>query len=98
MADYSFSSTSVNIRRIVNVSLLHQPVLGVKMTQKELIDKVHGEMSGKVPFAEVIHRIAKVITQEGEINFCTMFARLEPASSAYVKTYPDDISDGPWDI
>ena len=68
------------------------------MTQKELIDKVHGEMSGRVPFAEVVHRIANAITQEGEINFRTMFARLEPASSAYVYAYPDDISDGPWDI
>ena len=68
------------------------------MTQKELIDKVHGEMSGRVPFAEVVHRIANAIAQEGKTNFRTMFARLEPASSAYVYAYPDDISDGPWDI
>lgn len=68
------------------------------MTQKELIDKVHGEMSGSVSFAEVVHRIAKAIAQEGETNFRTLFARLEPASSAYVYAYPDDISDGPWDI
>ena len=68
------------------------------MTQKELIDKVHNELSGRVPFAEVVHRIAKAITQEGEINFRTLFARLEQASSAYVYAYPDDISDGPWDI
>lgn len=68
------------------------------MTQRELIEKVHGEMSGRVPFTEVIRRIAKAIAQEGETNFCTMFARLEPASSAYVYAYPGDISDGPWDI
>ena len=68
------------------------------MTQRELIDKVHSEMSGRVPFAEVVHCIAKAIAQEGETNFRTMFARLEPASSAYVDAYPDDISDGPWDI
>lgn len=68
------------------------------MTQEELIDKVHGEMSGRVPFAEVVHRIANAIRQEGETNFRTLFARLEPASSACVYTYPDDISDGPWDI
>jgi hypothetical protein len=68
------------------------------MTQKELIDKVHGEMSGKAPFAEILHRIAKAIAQEGDTNFRTMFAKLEPASSAYVYAYPDDISDGPWDI
>jgi hypothetical protein len=68
------------------------------MTQKELIDKVHGEMSGKAPFAEILHRIAKAIAQEGDTNFCTMFAKLEPASSAYVYAHPEDISDGPWDI
>ena len=68
------------------------------MTQKELIDKVHGEMIGRAPFAEVVHRIAKAITQEGEKDFRTVFARLEPASSAYVYAYPNDISDGPWDI
>ena len=68
------------------------------MTQRELIDKVHGEMSGKVSFAEVVHRIAHAITHEGETNFRTLFAKLEPASSSYVYAYPDDISDGPWDI
>lgn len=68
------------------------------MTQKELIDKVHSDISGKVSFAEVVHRIAHAITQEGETNFRTLFAKLEPASSAYVYAYPDDISDGPWDI
>ncbi len=68
------------------------------MTQRELIEKVHDEMSGRVPFAEVVRRISKVIAQEGETNFRTMFARLEPASSAYVYAYPGDISDGPWDI
>ena len=68
------------------------------MTQRELIDKVHSEISGKVPFAEVVHRIAKAIAQGGEKDFCKMFAKLEPASSAYVYAYPDDISDGPWDI
>ena len=68
------------------------------MTQRELIDRVHGEMSGKVPFAEIVHRIAHVITQEGETNFRTIFAKLEPASSAYANAYPDDISDDPWDI
>ena len=68
------------------------------MTQKELIDKVHSEMPSSVPFAEVVHRIAKTITQEGETNFRTLFAKLEPASSAYIKAYPADISDGPWNI
>lgn len=68
------------------------------MTQKKLIDKVHGEMSGKAPFAEIVHRIAKAIAQEGDTNFRTMFAKLEPASSAYIYAYPEDISDGPWDI
>ena len=68
------------------------------MTQRDLIDKVHGEMFGKVPFAEVVHRIAKAIAQEGKTNSRKMFAKLEPASSAYVYAYPDDISDGPWDI
>jgi hypothetical protein len=68
------------------------------MTQKELIDKVHDEMCGRVPFAAVVRRISKAIAQEGETNFRTMFARLEPASSAYVYAYPEDISDGPWDI
>lgn len=68
------------------------------MTQKELIDKVHGEMSGKAPFAEIVHRIAKAIAQEGDTNFRTMFAKLEPASRAYIYAYPEDISDGPWDI
>ena len=55
-------------------------------------------MYGRVPFAAVVRRISKVIAQEGETNFRTMFARLEPASSAYVYAYPEDISDGPWDI
>ena len=55
-------------------------------------------MSGKAPFAEIVHRIAKAIVQEGDTNFCTMFAKLEPASSAYVYAHPEDISDGPWDI
>ena len=68
------------------------------MTQKELIEKVHSEMTGSVPFTEVVHRIAKAITQEGEKDFRSLFARLEPASSAYAQAYPDDISDGPWDI
>lgn len=68
------------------------------MTQRELIDKVHSDMSGKVPFAEIVHRIAHAIIQEGETNSRTVFAKLEPASSAYVYAYPDDISDGPWDI
>ena len=68
------------------------------MTQKELIDKVHSEISSRVPFTEIVHRIAKAIAQEGNTNFRTMFARLEPASSAYVYAYSEDISDGPWDI
>jgi hypothetical protein len=68
------------------------------MTQKKLIDKVHSELSGRVPFAGVVHRIADAIRREGKTNFRTLLARLEPASSAYVYAYPDDISDGPWDI
>ena len=68
------------------------------MTQKELIDKVHGEMSGKAPFAEIVHRIADTIVHAGETSLPAVLGRLEPASIAYVHTYPDDISDGPWDI
>ncbi len=68
------------------------------MTQKELITKVHGEMTGRVPFTEVVHRLADVIVQEGETSLPAILSRLEPASCAYVRAYPDDISDGPWDI
>lgn len=68
------------------------------MTQKELIDKVHSEMTGHVPLTEVVHRIADTIVQEGETNLNAILGRLEPASCAYAHTYPDDISDGPWDI
>lgn len=68
------------------------------MTQKELIDKVHADMSGRVTFSEMVHRLADTITQEGETNLHAILARLEPASCAYLRAYPDDISDGPWDI
>lgn len=68
------------------------------MTQKELIAKVHEEMTGSVPFTEMVHRLADVITQEGETSLPAILARLEPASYAYILEYPDDISDGPWDI
>lgn len=68
------------------------------MTQKELIAKVHNEMTGRVTFTEMVHRIADAITQEGETNLPAILARLEPASCAYVRAYPDDISDGPWDL
>lgn len=68
------------------------------MTQKELIDKVHAEITGKETFKEIIHRLTDVIVQEGENNLKVLFSRLEPASSAYVHTYPDDILDGPWNV
>ena len=68
------------------------------MTQKEMIDKVHGEMSGRVTFTEMVHRLADTIGQEGETSLKAILSRLEPASCAYVHTYPDDISDGPWDV
>lgn len=70
------------------------------MTQKEIIEKVHKELPppGHVPFADVVHRIADAITREGEKNLSAILSRLEPASIAYVHAYPDDITDGPWDI
>lgn len=68
------------------------------MTQKELIAKVHEEMTGSVPFAEMVHRLADTIVQEGETSLPAILSRLEPASCAYVRMYPEDISDGPWDI
>ncbi len=68
------------------------------MTQKEIIDKVHGQMYEPMPLNEVIHRIAKVILQESEKDGKKFLSRLEPATSAYAHAYPDDISDGPWDI
>lgn len=68
------------------------------MTQKEIIAKVHGEMTGRVPLAEIVHRIADTIVHAGETSLPAVLGRLEPASIAYVHTYPDDISDGPWDI
>lgn len=68
------------------------------MTQKEIIDKVHGQMYEPMLLSEVIHRIAKVILQESEKDGKKFLSRLEPATSAYAHAYPDDISDGPWDI
>lgn len=72
------------------------------MTQKEIIakvhDKIHDEMTGRVPLTEIVHRIADVIVQAGETSLPAVLARLEPASIAYAHAYPDDISDGPWDI
>lgn len=68
------------------------------MTQKEIIAKVHDEMTGRVPLTEVVHRIADTIVNAGETSLPAVLARLEPASIAYVHTYPDDIMDGPWDI
>ena len=68
------------------------------MTQKELIDKVHSEKTGRMTFTEMVHRLADAITQAGETSLPAVFGRLEPASCAYVRAYPDDISDGPWDI
>lgn len=68
------------------------------MTQKEIISKVHDDMTGRVPLTEVVHRIADVIVQCGETSLPAILGRLEPASIAYVHAYPDDIMDGPWDI
>lgn len=68
------------------------------MTQRELIDKVHEELTEKVPLAEITHRLSVVIAGEGVTDFKEFFRMLEPAGCAYVHTYPDDISDGPWDI
>ena len=68
------------------------------MTQKEIIEQVHNEMAGRVPLTEIVHRLADTIVQAGETSLPAVLGRLEPASIAYVHTYPDDISDGPWDI
>ena len=68
------------------------------MTQKEIIAKVYDEMTGRVPLDEIIHRIADTIVHAGDTSLPVVLGRLEPASIAYVHTYPDDISDGPWDI
>lgn len=68
------------------------------MTQKELISKVHNEMTESVPFTEMVHLLADAIVQEGETSLPAILSRLEPASCAYIREYPDDISDGPWDI
>lgn len=68
------------------------------MTQNEIITKVHAEMTGRAPLTEIVHRIADVIVQAGETSLPAVLGRLEPASIAYAHTYPDDISDGPWDI
>lgn len=68
------------------------------MTQKEIIARVHDGMTGRVPLTEIVHRIVGAIVQAGETSLPAVLGRLEPASIAYVHTYPDDISDGPWDI
>lgn len=68
------------------------------MTQKEIIAKVHDEMTGRVPLTEIVQRLADTIVCAGETSLPAVLGRLEPASIAYVHTYPDDISDGPWDI
>lgn len=68
------------------------------MNQKEIIDEVHKGIQGRVPFTEVVHRIADLIVMAGETSLPAILGRLEPASIAYVHAYPDDISDGPWDI
>jgi len=68
------------------------------MTQKEIIAQVHDGMTGRVPLTEIVHRIADTIVHAGETSLPAVLGRLEPASIAYVHTYPDDISDGPWDI
>lgn len=73
-------------------------IKGIPMTQKELIDNVHAEITGKKTFKEIIHLLTDAIVQEGENNLKILFSRLEPASSAYVHAYPDDISDGPWNV
>ena len=46
------------------------------MTQKELIAKVHDEMTGRVPFTEMVHRVADAIIQEGETNLPAILGRL----------------------
>lgn len=68
------------------------------MTQQEIIAKVHDEMTGRAPLTEIVHRLADTIVQAGETSLPAVLGRLEPASIAYMHTYPDDISDGPWDI
>lgn len=68
------------------------------MTQKELIDKVHKELSEKAPLGEITRHLCTAIAADGKISLRGILAALEPATIAYVHTYPDDISDGPWDI
>ena len=66
------------------------------MPQQERIDKVHSGLEGKVTLAEITHRIMASISEEHITNFKEAFRRLEPAVYAYIHTYPDDISDGPY--
>lgn len=68
------------------------------MTQQEIIAEVHRNCTSSVPLTEIIRRIGNVISLEGETNVPAILGRLEPASIAYVHAYPDDISDGPWDL
>lgn len=68
------------------------------MTQKELIEKIHNELTEAVPLAEITHRMAAAIVAEGVKDGISFLRMLEPACSAFVHTFPDSISDGPWDI
>lgn len=68
------------------------------MTQKEIISKVHDGITDPVPLTEITHRIADTIVQAGETSLPAVLGRLEPAVIAYVHAYPDDLSDGPWNI
>ncbi len=68
------------------------------MTQKELIDKVHSGNTEKITLKELTCRLADEIRASG-VNELRCFIRmLEPASYAYNRAYPEDLSDGPFDI
>lgn len=72
------------------------------MTQHELIDAVHTRVSNRLVQTATLAEITKMITDqlvsEGVTALPDILAKLEPAAICYVRTYPNDLSDGPWDI
>lgn len=72
------------------------------MTQHELIDAVHARVSNRPVHAATLAEITKMITDqlvsEGVTSLPDILAKLEPATICYARTYPNDVSDGPWAI
>lgn len=72
------------------------------MTQHELIAAVHARVTDRpgrtAALAEITRMIADLLVSEGATALPGILARLEPAAIGYVRAYPDDLSDGPWDI